>query len=341
MSVVRGALNSVLDGDSLSADQIRAVLDEILDGGASPVLVAALLVGLRLKGESPEELAGGVRALLGRAVPPGINPSHLLDTAGTGGDGKGTFNISTGAALIAAAAGVRVAKHGNRAASGSVGAADLLEHLGVRIELSPAGLRHCLSRAGICFIFAPHYHPALARMVALRRELGVRTIFNLLGALANPAQPGRRLLGVGDRRFARPVAEALRQLGVEHAMVVHSEDGMDELSAQAPSLVLEIRGRQLEEHTFDPRQAGMDSAAPSDAITAGGVEQAGTMLRAALAGQEGPAQDVLALNGGAAIYLGGQAATLLQGVARAREILRRAGALATLDRLRQASWEEA
>jgi anthranilate phosphoribosyltransferase len=337
MSLIRQALVDAMAGQSLRREQIGAVLDEVLDGEASPVLVAALLIALRMKGESAQELAGGVAALLRRALVPPLAPEGLLDTAGTGGDGRGTFNISTAAALVAAAAGVRVAKHGNRAASGGVGAADLLEHLGVRIEVSPAVLAHCLARAGICFIFAPRYHPALARVAAVRRELGVRTIFNLLGALANPCQPGCRLLGVGEGKFLQPVAEALMQLGVAHAMVVHSEDGMDELSAAAPTEVIEIRAGELSRYVLDPRSLGLQGGD----LAISGVVQAATRFRAALAGEDRAAHDVLVLNGGAAIYLGGQARSIQEGVAMARAIVDRGRALETLERLRQASWEEA
>ncbi|HXR36840.1 MAG TPA: anthranilate phosphoribosyltransferase, partial [Candidatus Binataceae bacterium] len=226
MTAVRQALELAIAGDSLSQAQIRAVLDEILDGGAPAPLVAGLLVALRMKGESPHELAGGVHALLARARPLELG-GDLLDTAGTGGDGKGTFNISTAAALIAAAAGVRVAKSGNRAASGKVGAADVLERYGVRLELDQPGLKRCLDRAGICFVFAPYYHPAVARVAALRKELGIRTLFNLLGPIANAARPARKLLGVAESALAPTMAQALVELGAAHAMVVHSEDGMD------------------------------------------------------------------------------------------------------------------
>ncbi|HLH77416.1 MAG TPA: anthranilate phosphoribosyltransferase [Candidatus Binataceae bacterium] len=337
MSAIRQALVDALAGQSLPAEAMGAVLDEMLDGEASPVLVAAWLTALRLKGESAEELAGGVAALLRRAVAPPLKPGGLLDTAGTGGDGRGTFNISTAAALVAAAAGVKVAKHGNRAASGAVGAADLLEHLGVRIEVSPAGLAHCLERAGICFIFAPRYHPALARVAGLRRELGVRTIFNLLGALANPCQPECRLLGVGESKLVRPMAEALMRLEVAHAMVVHSQDGMDELSAAAPSRVAEIHAGRLSEYLVDPRSLGLHGGD----IVVSGVAQAAARFRAALAGEDRAAHDVLVLNGGAAIYVGGRAPSLKEGVEVARTIVACGRALDNLERLRQASWEEA
>ncbi len=338
MTAVRQALELAIDGDSLSQAQIRAVLDEILDGGAPAALVAGLLVALRMKGESPHELAGGVHALLARARPLDLG-GDLLDTAGTGGDGKGTFNISTAAALIAAAAGVRVAKSGNRAASGKVGAADVLERYGVRIELDQPGLKRCLDRAGICFVFAPYYHPAVARVAALRKELGIRTLFNLLGPIANAARPARKLLGVAESALAPTMAQALVELGAAHAMVVHSEDGMDEISAWAPTVVFEIRGGQVTQSAIRPGDFGIESS-PASAISIETADQAVEVLCAALGGESGAPHDVLSLNGGAAIYIGGQARSLAEGVEAARAVLRQGLALKTLERMRAASREE-
>jgi len=338
MTAVRQALELAIAGDSLSQAQIRAVLDEILDGGAPAPLVAGLLVALRMKGESPHELAGGVHALLARARPLELG-GDLLDTAGTGGDGKGTFNISTAAALIAAAAGVRVAKSGNRAASGKVGAADVLERYGVRLELDQPGLKRCLDRAGICFVFAPYYHPAVARVAALRKELGIRTLFNLLGPIANAARPARKLLGVAESALAPTMAQALVELGAAHAMVVHSEDGMDEISAWAPTRVFEVYEGQVTESVMRPDDFGLKSP-PASAISIETADQAVEVLCAALSGENGAAHDVLSLNGGAAIYVGGQARSLAEGVEAARTILRRGLALKTLERMRAASREE-
>jgi anthranilate phosphoribosyltransferase len=291
-----------------------------------------------MKSESPQELAGGVRALLARARPLELG-SDLLDTAGTGGDGKGTFNISTAAALIAAAAGVRVAKSGNRAASGKVGAADVLERYGVRLELDQPGLKRCLDRAGICFVFAPYYHPAVARVAALRKELGIRTLFNLLGPIANAARPARKLLGVAESALAPTMARALVELGAAHAMVVHSEDGMDEISAWAPTRVFEVYGGQVSESMMRPDDFGLKSS-PASAISIETADQAVEVLCAALGGESGAAYDVMSLNGGAAIYVGGQARSLAEGVEAARTILRQGLALKTLERMRAASREE-
>ncbi|MGO9058911.1 MAG: anthranilate phosphoribosyltransferase [Candidatus Binataceae bacterium] len=339
MTTVREALELAMAGHSLDEAQIRDVFDQILDGGAPPSLVAGLLVALRIKGESPQELAGGVRALLARARPLDLNGGELLDTAGTGGDGKGTFNISTAAALIAAAAGVRVAKSGNRAASGIVGAADVLERFGVRIELDPPGLKRCLARAGICFVFAPYYHPAVARVVPLRKELGIRTLFNLLGPIANAARPARKLVGVAEMRLAPAMAQALVELGATHAMVVHSEDGMDEISAWAPTRIFEVRAGRVTEGLIRPADFGIRIAPPAH-VRIENADHAVEVMRAALGGDSGAAQEVLSLNGGAAIYVGGRAASLAEGVESARLVLRQGLALKTLERMRAASREE-
>jgi anthranilate phosphoribosyltransferase len=340
MSVLREAFQSVLAGRSLDADGAERAMAEILDESPPEALIAGFLIALKLKGESAGELAGAARAMRQRARPLSLDGARLLDTAGTGGDGAATFNISTGAALIAAAAGVRVAKHGNRAITGRVGAADLLERMGVRIELDPVGLGRCLDAAGICFVFAPAYHPVLARLAPFRRTLGVRTLFNLAAPLANPAGPGCQLLGVAEAKMLRPMAEALAALGVEHAMVVHGADGLDEVSTGAATRIAEVRaGAPIREYDVAPEDFGIlrhsvSSLAASDAANA--VD----MLRCALAGGEGAAQDVLALNGGAAIYLGGRAASLKEGVALAREVIASGRAIQTIENLRCASLGE-
>ncbi len=339
MTTVREALDLVLAGRSLNEAQIRTVFDEILDTGAPGFMVAGLLVALRMKGEEPRELAGGVRALLARARPVNLDGDELLDTAGTGGDGKCTFNISTAAALIAAAAGVRVAKSGNRAASGRVGAADVLERFGVRIELDAPGLARCLAQAGICFVFAPYYHPAVARVAAIRKDLGIRTLFNLLGPIANAARPARRLVGVAEPRLAPVMAQALVELGAKHAMVVHSEDGMDEISACAPTPIFEVKGGAVTPGLIRPADFGIKPAAAAD-IMIENADQAVAIMCAALGGESGAAFDVLSLNGGAAIYVGGRAPSMAEGVEAARAVLRQGLALKTLEKLRAASREE-
>jgi anthranilate phosphoribosyltransferase len=333
---LRAAFDQVLKGRSLDAAEAEGVIGEILDDVAPDALVAGFLVALKMKGEAAAELTGGARAMRKRARPLNLNDGNVLDTAGTGGDGAGTFNISTAAAMVAAAAGVPVAKHGNRAVSGRVGAADVLERFGVKIDLDAAGLKRCLDQAGCCFVFAPAYHPALARLAVLRRTLGIRTLFNLIAPLSNPARPLRQLLGISEPRLLRPMAETLAALGVVHAMVVHGNDGLDEISLSAPTRVAEVRSSELREYEIAPEDFALTPASAADFLAAD-VDDATEMLRRTLAGDPGPAQDVLALNAGAAIYVGGGAASLAEGVALARKTLASGRALDTIERLRRAS----
>lgn len=336
MDTARQAFETVLNGRSLTSDEAENVIGEILDDVLPDALVAGLLVALKMKGETAAELTGGTRAMLKRARPLELDAGGVLDTAGTGGDGAGTFNISTGAALIAAAAGVRVAKHGNRAISGRVGAADVLEYFGVTVDRDPDGLQRCLDQANICFVFAPAYHPALARLAVLRRTLAVRTIFNLMAPMANAARPRYQLLGVSERRLMRPMAMSLAALGIELAMVVHGNDGLDEISISTSTRVVEVRKRELEEYEISPRDFGLPVTGPAEFLTTD-TRNAAELLQAALAGDPGPASDVLALNGGAAIYIGRGAKSLAEGVKCAQKVLASGRALETLAALRKAS----
>jgi anthranilate phosphoribosyltransferase len=336
MNSARQAFETVLKGRSLAADETESVMGEILDDVVPDALVAGFLIALKMKGETAPELTGGTRAMRKRARVLELDGGRVLDTAGTGGDGAGTFNISTGAAIVAAAAGVRVAKHGNRAISGRVGAADVLEYFGVRVDLDPQGLRRCLDQAGICFVFAPAYHPALARLAVLRRTLAVRTIFNLMAPLANAAHPRYQLLGVSERRLLRPMALALAALGIERAMVVHGDDGLDEISLATSTRVVEVRGRELDEYEISPTDFGLTPAGPLEFLTAD-TREAAELLQATLAGDPGPASNVLALNAGAGVYVGRGTKTLAEGVMRAREILASGRALETLEAMRDSS----
>ncbi|HVN91517.1 MAG TPA: anthranilate phosphoribosyltransferase [Candidatus Binataceae bacterium] len=348
MMTVRQAFEQVLKGRSLDAAESEGVFSEILDNVVPEVLVAAFLIALRMKGETAGELAGGTRSMRQRARALKLldhsvsNPApvKLLDTAGTGGDNAGTFNISTGAAMIAATAGIPTAKHGNRAVSGRVGAADVLESFGVRLELEPPGLQRCLDQARICFVFAPAYHPVLSRLAALRRNLGTRTIFNLMAPMANPARPSYQLLGVAEPRLMRPVAEALAMLAIEHALVVHGNDGLDEISIAAPTSVIEVRDGKLEEYTISPEMFGLNTAS-ARALLIEDRRESMELLRRTMSGDPGPARDVLALNAGAAIYAGNGAPTLAEGVQRANDILGSGRALETIEKLRVASHQAA
>ncbi|HEY2662712.1 MAG TPA: anthranilate phosphoribosyltransferase [Candidatus Binataceae bacterium] len=331
------AVATLVAGHSLKALQCAQAFEELLDPATSDANIAAFLRALRAKGENADEIAGAAKTMLARALPVDLGAGdELLDTCGTGGDRIGTFNISTGAALIAAAAGVKVAKHGNRAASGRVGGADVLEALGVKLDPPIEGLRRCLERAGICFLFAPKFHPALVRLAPIRRAIGVRTIFNLLGPLCNPAQAGRRLIGVADKSLARPVAEAALALDLKHLLVIHSDDGLDEISSNAQTTLISVRNGRLSETRLDPRSVGIAPGRPNE-IVISSLNQAVSMLRESLASQGGGAHDVLALNGGAAIYVGGRADSIEEGISLARDVLREGRALATLEALRSQS----
>jgi anthranilate phosphoribosyltransferase len=341
MSELRQSLARLIAGRSLSEEQSGAAVEEIFTGDAPPpALVAGFLMALKIKGENGAELTGAVRTLLRHAKPLSLGNLRLLDTAGTGGDSAASFNISTGAALVAAAAGAKVAKHGNRAASGRVGAADLVEQLGIKIDLEPEGLRRCLEKSGMCFVFAQKYHPVMARVASLRRELGVSTLFNLLGPLANPARPQRQLIGISDPAKLGAMAEALTELGTEHALLVRGEDGVDEISISDKTTLIEVKrtGGQTGQSKFSiaPEDFGLRRAA-GETITIKGSSQASEMLRSALAGEQSAACDTLALNGGAAIYVAGLSDSLADGVARARTVLKEGLPLRVLERLRVAS----
>ena len=338
MKEFTAAFEAVLARRTLSAEQAERAFGEVLDAEVPEILIAAFLVALKMRGETGDEIAGCARAMRGRARPLKLGVEGIVDTAGTGGDNAGTFNISTGAALIAAAAGVPMAKHGNRAVSGRVGGADVLEKLGIKIDCDPETLEKCLRRAGCCFIFAPAYHPAMARLAKLRRTLATRTMFNLMGPLVNPALPKRQVTGVAELRLFDEVARAIAILGADHAMVVHGLDGLDEISISAETRVAEVRGDSIREYIITPEQFGIERAGRTG-LRADNVESAVKLLRDALVGGEGPAQDVLALNGGGAIYVGGKAASLGEGVAMARQIIESERALEVIDEMRRATNE--
>jgi anthranilate phosphoribosyltransferase len=339
VSVLRQAFDAVLEGRSLTERDAERAFASILEGGdgAPDPVVAGFLIALKIKGESAEELAGAARAMRARMRRVALGAEGLADVVGTGGDGANSFNISTAAAMVAAAAGVPVAKHGNRAASGRVGSADVLEHLGVRIDLDPEGLARCVRAAGICFIFAPAYHPVMARLAVLRKALGIRTTFNLLGPLCNPASPERMLVGVGDPRLHRELARALGALGVRHALVVCGSDGMDEITLAGPTLVAELHGEApICEYEIAPQDFAIAPVAREE-FEVRDAAHAAARMRAALGAGAGAAGELVALNAGAAIYAGGRAASIKDGVAIAREAIDSGAALATLDRLGRAS----
>ena len=316
-SIITAALDAIASGEDLSREQAAGVLAVIMAGEASEVQIAGFLIGLRAKGETPDELAGLAQTMRALATPVHPQRGDLLDTAGTGG-GRTTFNVSTTAALIAAGAGCAVAKHGNRSATTASGSADVLEALGARLDVPPEGVARCIDETGFGFMFAPAHHAATRHVVPVRKELGVRTIFNLLGPLTNPAGAPRQIVGVADPGAIDLVAGALAQLGTTCALVVSSADGLDEFSTSGTSHVAEVRGATVTRSTFEPGEAGLEVAS-IDAFAGGTPEQNAATTRAILAGEPGPARDLALLNAGAAIYAGGRADSIAEGVSAAAQ----------------------
>jgi anthranilate phosphoribosyltransferase len=328
--VLSRAIDAVCKGDHLTADHAAAVLAEIMEGRADEVQTGAFLIALRAKGETVPELVGLARTMRSLAAAVETEREDLVDTAGTGG-GPTTFNVSTTAALVAAAAGCAVAKHGNRSNS-PCGSAELLEALGVDIELSPEQVGQCIDELGFGFMFAPRHHAATAHVVPVRKALGVRTIFNFLGPLTNPAGAGRQLLGVSDRHYQETIAEALVGLGTVRAMVVAAEDGVDELSISARTRVIEVAEGRTEEWFVEPGEFGLGTA-ELEQVAGGSPEENAAASRAVLAGERGPRRDFVLLNAGAAILVGGLATDLGEGVERAASAIDSAAAAELLDRL--------
>ena len=304
--------------ENLTEDEAAAAFEDIIRGDATPVQIAGFLIALRMKGETVDEITGFARTARAMATPIEVQGA-LLDTCGTGGDGLATFNISTLSAIVAAACGAKVAKHGNRAASSMCGSADVLERLGVKIDLGPEGVARCIEDAGIGFLFAPVFHPSFRFAGVPRRELGLRTVFNVLGPLCNPAGAKYQALGVADGSMAGKMADVLMRLGVERAIVFHAGDGMDELSVSAPSFVIEIDGER-KEFELDPRDLGL-AAAPVEAVRGGGPEDNARIAREVLEGASGPRRDVVLLNGAAALRAAGLAGSWKEGLGLAAEAI--------------------
>jgi anthranilate phosphoribosyltransferase len=329
--VVSRAIDAVCAGDHLTSDHASAVLTEIMEGRADPVQTGAFLIALRAKGETVPELVGLARTMRGLAAPVPTRREDLVDTCGTGG-GPSTFNVSTTAALVAAGAGCAIAKHGNRSNTSRCGSADLLEALGVNIEIDPPQVARCIDEVGFGFMFAPKHHAAMAHVVPARKALGVRTIFNFLGPLTNPAGASRQLLGVADRHYQETIAEALVGLGSARALVVSAEDGLDELSLSARTRVIEVVDGGTSEWYVEPGQFGL-APAELDDVAGGTPAENAAISRAVLAGEPGPHRDLVLLNAAAAIYVGGLAPDLEQGLARAGEAIDSGAAADVLERL--------
>jgi len=331
------AIRRLALGESLSAPAVAAAFGTVMSGDATAAQIAALLVGLRVKGETAAEIAGVAQALRAAMVPlPAEDPSALVDTCGTGGGAVTTFNISTAAAFVAAGAGVRIAKHGNRSFTSLSGSADVLEALGVAIEVPVAAMVRTLREAGIVFMFAPVMHPAMRHVGPVRRELAIPTVMNVVGPLANPARAGRQVLGVADERRLSLLAGALRELGTTHTLVVHGT-GLDEVSPLGPTRVVEVRGADVREWELDPRELGVPTATP-DQLAGGTPRENAGIITAVLRGEGNRgATDAVVLNAAAAIYVSGRVDDFGAGMAAARDALASGAGLAALERLRVAA----
>jgi anthranilate phosphoribosyltransferase len=323
------AIDRLADHHDLTEGEAAEALAEIMGGEVSDIQIAGFLIALRVKGETVEELAGLARTMRALAAVVTSSDPELVDTAGTGG-GRRTFNVSTTAALIAAAAGASVAKHGSRSATGLSGSADVLEALGVRIDLEPEAIGRCIDEVGFGFMFAPYHHPATRHVVEVRKQLKVRTTFNFLGPLTNPAGASRQLLGCSQADQLPKLAGALALLNSTHAMVVHGDDGLDELSISAPTHVIELVDGELREYSVTPEELGLERYLPGEVPGGDPIENA-AITRAIFAGEPGAARDIAVLNAGAAIYVAGHAATLAEGISRACEAIDNGRAAETLE----------
>jgi anthranilate phosphoribosyltransferase len=325
-------LDKLVRYEDLSADEAAAAMREVMEGRASPAALGALLTALVMKGERPAEIVGLARTMREHAVKLSAPAGEVFDTCGTGGDRSGTFNISSAAALVVAAAGVKVAKHGNRSVSSRCGSADVFEQLGVNVAAPPAVVERTLHEANIAFFFAPTFHPSMKHAAQTRRDLGIRTAFNLLGPLTNPAGARRQIVGVPRPELAELMARALAMLGVVRAWVVHGLDGLDEISTTGYTKVLECRDGTINAFYLHPGDVGLPKASPSDLAGGDAAANAG-IVRGVLEGKTGPARDVVLLNGGAALYVAGRASSVREGIALAAAAIDAGAALATLEKM--------
>ena len=330
------AIATVIEGRDLDEADMEVVMRQIMTGQATPAQIGGFLIGLRMKGETVAEITAAARVMRELATAVEISGPHLVDTCGTGGDGASTFNISTASAIVTAAAGGRVAKHGNRSVSSSSGSADVLEAAGVKLDINPAQVAACIDRVGVGFLFAPQHHSAMKHAIGPRKEMRVRTLFNLLGPLTNPAAAPNQVLGVFSADWVEPLAQVLKQLGSQHVLVVHAEDGLDEISIAAPTLVAELRDGTISTYTVAPEDFGLQRSR-LDSIAVENAAQSLAMIGAVFDDQPGPARDIVCLNAGAAIYAAGLTESLQEGVARASEVITSGRAKQTLAALIETS----
>lgn len=336
--MISEAIKKLVSGENLDRNAMYDVFGYVMDGKATDVQKSAFLVALRMKRETAEEITGAAMAMRERVTPLTTNGANVIDTCGTGGDGRGTFNISTVAAIVAAGAGAMVAKHGNRAVSSSCGSADVLAELGVNIDLDAGRMSEVLARTGISFLFAPKLHPAMAAVAGVRRELGMRTIFNVLGPLTNPAFARRQVLGVYSDHLVELLASVLAALGADHALVVHSRDGLDEISVSAPTHICEVCYGEIRSYEISPQEIGMRPH-PLASVAGGDTRENAKIARSVLAGEVGPRADIVAANAGAALYVSGIVKSIREGAELARESIISGRAKRKLDELIAATRE--
>ncbi len=330
--MIREAIAKVIERQNLSDEEARLAMGEIMSGEATPAQISAFLTALRMKGETPEEITGCARAMREKVTRCDVGELTLVDTCGTGGDRTHTFNISTAAALVAAGAGAKVAKHGNRSVSSSSGSADVLEELGVNINADIEAVKRCIYEANIGFLFAPRLHPAMKYAIGPRREMGVRTIFNILGPLTNPAGARRQMLGVFSQGMTEVLAFVLRNLGAEHAFVIHGLDGLDEVSTCGETQVTELRDGKVRSFRISPEEFGIPKGCLEDLVVSS-VEESASVIQSVLSGEKGPARDISLLNAGCVIRVAGLAGDIPEGISQAERAIESGAAKASLDRL--------
>jgi len=326
------ALNLLLDGQDLNPEQMHAVMHLIMTGKATPAQIAGFLIALRLKGETVSEIAAAANVMRELAAPVTITGQHVIDTCGTGGDGANTFNISTTVAFVVAAAGGQVAKHGNRSVSSRSGSADVLEAAGVNLDLSAEQVSQCVNTIGVGFLFAPKHHSAMKHTIGPRKEMAVRTIFNLLGPLSNPAGAKNQLIGVFSEQWVEPLAQVLHKLGSEHVLIVNAEDGLDEISINSATTVAELQHGQVRTFSITPEQFGFQRA-PLSTLAVESIQSSLNTLKKVLRGEPGPAKDIVCLNAGAAIYAANLTDTLDSGIQKAQHIIDNGLAFEKLEQL--------
>ncbi|MEC0243323.1 anthranilate phosphoribosyltransferase [Paenibacillus dokdonensis] len=335
---IPACLNQLIGGQDLTREEARLLMSSIMEGNVTQSQIGALLMALRIKGETVEEITGFAEAMRNVASTVQTDNEKLLDTCGTGGSGIHKFNISTASAIISSSASVRVAKHGNRSASGRAGSADVLEALGVNIHLSSEQAKRCLDEIGICFLFAQLYHPSMKHAAAPRKELGIRTVFNMLGPLTNPAGADRQLLGIYDRNRTQMIAEVLRELGSKRALVVTSHDGLDEISISASTQVSELRDGEVRTYDIHPHDLGLD-VHPLESVLGGDALQNAKIVESVLQGEKSPYRDVVLANAGACIYVSGLSDSIAEGVLTAAKAIDTGSAYAKLQQLIQMTGE--